>query len=108
MSSAAPSDREEVLAVITRWEQSQAEMAGLSFTALSAPEVLAIQNRLEAGYRGQPVVDHRLIYQLTSQSTPTELGANTWPKVLAEALRISEGEAKRRIKHAQLLGPRPR
>lgn len=100
------SDRDEVFAAVTRWEQAQAEMARLSFTALTAPEVLDIQRRLESGYRGQPTVDHKLIHQLTSQGTPTELGANTWPRVLSEALRISIGEAKRRIKHAELLGPR--
>ena len=32
-------------------------VAELSFTALTAPEVLAIQNRLEKGYRSQPMVD---------------------------------------------------
>jgi Domain of unknown function (DUF222) len=106
MSSGVVSDREEVLAVVTRWEQAQAEMAGLSFAALTGPDVIAIQNRLEKGYRSQPAVDHKLIYQLTSQNTPTELGANTWPKVLAEALHISPGEAKRRLKQADLLGPR--
>jgi hypothetical protein len=106
MSSGAASDREEVLAAVTRWEQAQAEVAQLSFTALTAPEVVAVQTRLEQGYRSQPAVDHRLIHQLTSQSTPTELGANSWPKVLSEALHISKGEAKRRIKQAELLGPR--
>jgi Domain of unknown function (DUF222) len=106
MSSGAASDREEVLAAVTRWEQAQAEVAQLSFTALTAPEVVAVQTRLEQGYRSQPAVDHRLIYQLTSQSTPIELGANSWPKVLSEALHISKGEAKRRIKQAELLGPR--
>jgi hypothetical protein len=100
------SDRDEVFAAVTHWEQAQAEMARLSFTALTAPEVLAIQRRLESGYRAQPTVDHTLIHQLTSQGTPTELGANSWPKVLSEALGISMGEAKRRIKHAELLGPR--
>jgi hypothetical protein len=68
--------------------------------------VLAIQIRLETGYRRQPAVDHQLIHQLTSQGTPTEFGANSWPRVLSEALRLSEGEAKRRIKQAELLGPR--
>src|SRR6478672_6740858 len=100
------SDREEILAALTHWEQAQAELAGLSFTALTAPEVVAIQTRLEKGYRAQPAVDHHLIQQLTTPATPTELGANTWPTVLAEALRISTGEAKRRITHAALLGPR--
>jgi Domain of unknown function (DUF222) len=106
MGSGAVSDREEVLAVVTRWEQAHAELAALCFTALTAPEVLAIQQRLEAGYRRQPAVDHQLIHQLTTQGTPTQFGANSWPRVLSEALRISDGEAKRRLKQAHLLGPR--
>jgi hypothetical protein len=106
MSSGAVSDRDDVLAAISRWENAQAEMAQLSFTGFTGAEVLAIQNRLETGYRRQPAVDHKLIHQLTSQSTPLELGAKSWPRVLSEALRISKGEAKRRIKQASLLGPR--
>ena len=96
----------ETLAVVARWEQAQANMAGLCFAGLTAAEVLAIQKRLEHGYRAQPAVDHQLIHQLTAQATPAELGANSWPKVLSEALRISTDEAKRRIKQAELLGPR--
>ena len=97
MGSVGRADREEVLAVIARWEQAQADMAGLSFTAFTAPEVLAIQRRLETGYRGQPAVDHQLIHQLTAQGTPTELGASGWPRALSEALFISTGEATCRI-----------
>jgi len=96
----------EILAVVARWEQAQADMAGLCFAGLTAAEVLAIQKRLEHGYRAQPAVDHQLIHQLIAQATPAELGANSWPKVLSEALRISTDEAKRRIKQAELLGPR--
>jgi Domain of unknown function (DUF222) len=106
MESAVPSDREEVLATVARWEQALAEMAELSFTALTGPDVLGVQRRLENGYRSQPAIDHKLVHQLTSQSKPTELGANSWPKVLSEALRISTDEARRRIKQAELLGPR--
>ena len=68
--------------------------------------MLTTQKRLEKGYRSQPAVDHKLIHQLTSNGTPTALGANSWPKVLSEALQISAGEANRRIKQAELLGPR--
>ncbi|OBF37384.1 hypothetical protein A5724_11750 [Mycobacterium sp. ACS1612] len=100
------SDREEILATLGRWEQVQAEMAGLDFTALSGPEALAIQTRLEQNYRRQPAVDHKLIHHLTTQSTPKALGATSWPKVLCTALRITEAEANRRITQAELLGPR--
>jgi len=106
MNAGAISDREEVLAVVARWERAQADMVGVSFTAFTPPEALAIQQRLEKAYRSQPAVDHQLIHQLTAQSTPAELGAKSWPRVLSEALRISTGEAKGRIRQAELLGPR--
>ena len=106
MDAGVVSDREEVLAVVGRWERAQAELAAVSFTVLSAAEVLGIEQRLEKGYRAQPVVEHRLIHQLTSRGTPTQLGAKSWPKVLSEVLGISTGEADRRIRHAELLGPR--
>jgi len=35
MSTGAVSDREDILAVVARWEQAQAELAGLSFSALT-------------------------------------------------------------------------
>jgi hypothetical protein len=98
--------RDEVLAVLARWEAAHAELAALDVTALSPPDVLAIARRLETGYRAQPALGHRLIHQLISHTTPTELGAPTWPKVLAEALGISVSDAKGRLTHAQLLGPR--
>jgi hypothetical protein len=77
MESGAVTDREEILAVVARWEQAQAELAGLSFGALTGPDVLGIQKRLEVGYCSQPAVDHKLIHQLTSQSTPRDLGAKS-------------------------------
>jgi hypothetical protein len=43
MGSGAVSDREETLAVVARWEQAQAELAGLSFGALTGHDVLGIQ-----------------------------------------------------------------
>jgi hypothetical protein len=106
MSAAVISNRDDVLAVVERWEKAQADMAAVSFTAFTAPEVLWIYKRLEMGCCSQPAVEHRLIHQLTSRSTPAELGANSWPKVLSEALRISTHDANRRVKQAELLGPR--
>ena len=106
MNAGVIADRDDVLAVLDRWEQAQADLAAVSFSAFTAPEVLAIHQRLEVGSRSRPAVEHRLIHELTSRSTPAELGAKSWPKVLAEALRISTPDAKQRVRHAELLGPR--
>jgi hypothetical protein len=106
MSPEAVSDREAVTATLDRWDAVQAEMAGLSFAALTPAEVLNIKDRLECGYRRQAAVDHRLTHQLTSQASPIDLGGKSWTDVLSTRLRISNREARRRIEEADDLGPR--
>jgi hypothetical protein len=106
MSSNGGSDGEAVMATLDRWDAVQAEMAGLSFAALTPSEVLGIKDRLECGYRRQAAVDHRLTYQLTCQASPIDLGGKSWTDVLATRLRISKREARRRLEEADDLGPR--
>jgi hypothetical protein len=106
MSSGVPSDREAITAALDRFEAAQAEVASLSFQALSAPEVLDVKDRLETVYRRQTAVDHRLSHQLTSQASPVDLGGKSWSDVLHNRLRIGRGEARRRLDEAEDLGPR--
>jgi hypothetical protein len=53
MSSGAVSDREAITAALDRFDAAQAEVAALSFDALTAPEVLNVKDRLETVYRRQ-------------------------------------------------------
>jgi uncharacterized protein DUF222 len=106
MLSDGGSDREAVMATLDRWDAVQAEMAGLSFAALTPAEVLGIKDRLECGYRRQTMVDHRLTHQLTCQASPIDLGGKSWTDVLATRLRISKREARQRLDEADDLGPR--
>ncbi|HVQ52336.1 MAG TPA: DUF222 domain-containing protein [Mycobacterium sp.] len=106
MGTGAVSDREAITAALGRFDAAQAELAALSFDALSAPEVLAVKDRLETAGRRQAAVDHRLTQQLTSQASPVELGGKSWTDVLSNRLRISRGQARRRLDEAEDLGPR--
>ena len=106
MGTGAVSDREAITAVLDRFEAAQAELASLSFDALTAPEVLTVKDRLETVARRQGVVDHRLTQQLTSQASPVELGGKSWTDVLSNRLRIGRGQARRRLDEAGDLGPR--
>ena len=106
MSSGAVSDREAITAVLDRFEAAQAEVASLSFDALSAPEALSVKDRLETVYRRQAAVDHRLTHQLTAQASPVDLGGKSWTDVLSNRLRIGRGEARRRLDEADDVGPR--
>jgi hypothetical protein len=94
------------MAVLDRWDAVQAELAQLSFAALTPAEVLDIKDRLECGYRRQATVDHRLTRELTCQASPIDLGGKSWVDVLSTRLRISKGAARQRLQEAEDLAPR--
>ncbi|MGO9652075.1 13E12 repeat family protein, partial [Mycobacterium sp.] len=77
----------------------------LSFDALTTPERLAMLQRCERIRRRLPSVEHPLINQIGEQADATELGGKL-PSALADRLRITRGEASRRIHEAADLGPR--
>jgi hypothetical protein len=106
MGTGAAPDREAVTAVLDRFEAAQAELATLSVDALTAPEALTVKERLQTIERRQAAVDHRLTQQLTSQTSPIELGGKSWTDVLSNRLRISRGQARRRVDEAEDLAPR--
>ena len=60
--------------------------------------------RLETVARRLPVPGHSVINQLVQQATPQELGGKL-SHALADRLRISRGEANRRVAEAADLGP---
>jgi hypothetical protein len=45
-------------------------------------------------------VERRLTGRLVASGSPSQFGARTWADVLAQRLRISPGEAQRRIAEA--------
>jgi hypothetical protein len=106
MSLGAVSDPAAVIAAVDRLDAAHAEVAALSFDALSGSQALAIKDRLETVARRQGAVDHRLTQQLVSQANPVDLGGTSWPDVLSNRLRIGRGEARRRLDEAADLGPR--
>jgi hypothetical protein len=106
MSSGVVSDREEILATYAEWESANAKVAALSLDALTRTDLLELQHRREVVARRVPAVDHQIINRLASEADPKALGGTNLGDVLSTRLRISKGEAKRRIKQAGLLGPR--
>lgn len=100
------SDRETILAVYDELDAVFDKILGFSFAALTHPERLALENRMERNLRRAPAVEHRLIGSLAAEASPTALGGTSLADVLVTRLRISMDEARRRIKEAELLGPR--
>src|ERR1700742_4218375 len=97
---------ETVMAVYDEWEAAGVKVAGLSLDALTHTELLDLQHRREVLTRSLPTVDHQIINRLAAEADPKALGGKNVADVLATRLRISIGEATRRIKVAAVLGPR--
>ncbi|OMB80818.1 HNH endonuclease signature motif containing protein [Mycolicibacterium conceptionense] len=100
------SDREAVLAAYDEYDAACAKVAALNYQGLSLPELLALQSRRERQARCAPAVDHALLTEILTRTTPGEIGAKCWADALAIRLRISAREAKRRVTEAAVLGPR--
>jgi hypothetical protein len=106
MSTGGGSDREAIMAAYDELEAAHEKVAALSYDGLTHPELVALQSRRETMRRREPVVDHQIINRLAAEADPQTLGGTSLADVLATGLRISKGEARRRIKDAELLGPR--
>ncbi len=72
-------DREAIAQAYDELEAAQDRVAELSYAALTKLQLRNILLRRERLYRSQPAVDHRLISQLTQQTTPQELGGHHGP-----------------------------
>jgi Domain of unknown function (DUF222) len=94
--------------IVKRWDalhDAVSDVLELSYDVLTVPECLALLERHELENRRLPQPGHALINHVARQSDPTELGGKL-SHALANRLRISRGEAGRRIREAEDLGPR--
>ncbi|WP_142278530.1 DUF222 domain-containing protein, partial [Mycobacterium europaeum] len=99
------SDREDIAADYAALSEVVSRIAAHSYDALTTPERLTYLESLEREMRRLPVAGHELINQIEGQTTPAELGGK-FAHVLADRLRITRGEATRRITDARALGTR--
>jgi hypothetical protein len=99
------SSREEIVEDFDALHKVMSRLLNHCFDALTAPECLAMLERLERETRRLPVPGHALINQLRRQAGEVELGGKLG-HALANRLRISRSEAGRRIREAEDLGPR--
>jgi Domain of unknown function (DUF222) len=99
------SNREEIEEVFDALDADFDRASDLSFDLLTTPELLRMLERLERFARRVPAIGHGLINQIAEQSDSTELGGKL-PAALADRLRITRGEASRRVAEAADLGAR--
>lgn len=99
------STREEVREDFDVLRAAVSRVVEHSYDALTTPERLALQERLEQETRRLGVPGQQLINQLGAQAGDEELGG-TLRCALADRLRITKAEAGRRIEEAEDLGER--
>jgi hypothetical protein len=99
------SDRQEIQQDFQALRAVVSRVVGHSFDVLTTPERLALLEQLEHETRRLRVPGHALINQIAEESNATELGGKL-SHMLADRLRITRGEANRRIAEAADLGPR--
>jgi len=99
------SDREELQEDFDTLRGAVSRILEHSYDALTTPERLTWLERLEHETRRLRVPGHQLINQLAEHAPPEELGGKL-PHALADRLRITRSDARRRVAEAVDLGPR--
>jgi Domain of unknown function (DUF222) len=94
------SSRKQIAAALDAAEASYRDLASLPLEALTRPEKQELLMRLADVGKKMVALDRRLIGQLIAQGDPEMFGASSWADVLSRRLRISRGEAQRRIAEA--------
>ncbi|ORB23401.1 DUF222 domain-containing protein, partial [Mycolicibacterium parafortuitum] len=69
-------------------------------------DLVQLLAQLTTVLRSAPALEHQVLARLMDDTEPHQLGDASWKKVLTTALRVSGKEARRRITHAEMLGPR--
>src|SRR5258708_2329808 len=99
------SSRGEIEAVFDALHTAVSQLCDLSFDALTTPERLNLLERLELETWRLPVAQHALLNQLAAQASNAELGGKL-STTLANRLRLTPGDAGRRVAEAADLGER--
>jgi hypothetical protein len=94
------SDRELIVSALDAIKAGYRAVAAFPLETLSRAEKQALLARLEELDKDWVAVDRRLIGQLVADGEPAMVGASSWTDVLSRRLRISPGEAQRRIADA--------
>ncbi len=81
-------------------------MRAASFDAHSDAELVGLLAELTTAAGSIPGVEHAMLGRPMSETEPRQLGAKSWAGMPRIALRVSGRTARRRVRHAEMLGPR--
>lgn len=97
MSSILISERDVVIDTLDHLDAAYRELDALSLRTLTRSELQEVLRRLSAGEKRLAAVQKRLLGRLLNDSPPIKFDP---AEMLSRRLRISRGEAKRRIDEA--------
>lgn len=94
------SSNEKVFAVLDAADVAWQALASLPIHTLGPRDQRALLIRLDAMDKKLAALQRRLLGALVAEPPPVEFAGAPWAQVLARRLRISVGEAQRRIAEA--------
>jgi hypothetical protein len=94
------STKTEFTAALDALKAGYRELASLPLDGLSRPQKQQLLKEFEELEKKMKALDRRLIGKLISEGDPAVFGGASWADVLSRRLRISPGEAQRRIAEA--------
>jgi Domain of unknown function (DUF222) len=94
------SDREAIVDALDAIEAGYRAVSAFPLETLSRSEGQALLVRLEKLGKEWVALDRKLLGRLISEGEPATFGGASWADVLSRRLRISPGEAQRRIAEA--------
>jgi hypothetical protein len=89
--------KDEVVGALEAVESGYRALSRLPLETLSRSDTYALIERLETLDKASAGLSRRLIGRLMSEPDPATFGGSSRAEVLAKRLRISPGEAQRRI-----------
>ena len=95
------SDRELIVAALDAINDGYRTVGAFPLETLTRSEKHSLLARLEELDKEWVALDRRLIGQLIAEGDPAMFGGASWADVLSRRLRISPGEAQRRIREAR-------
>jgi hypothetical protein len=95
------SSKDQIIAALDAADAGYRQLASLPLETLSRPEKQELLMRLQQFDKTLKSLDRRLIGRLITEADPAQFGGGSWADVLSRRLRISRGEAQRRIAEAR-------
>jgi len=93
----------DVFAVLDAADEAFRALSALPFDRLRPADQRALLRRLEEMDKQVSALSRRLLGRLVATDPPVEFAGAPWAQVLARRLRISVGEAQRRIAEAEAI-----